>query len=108
MGKAYTGRSIKQIPESVAAWKFVRSVPRLDSARQPDSRVLRGQVLCWLVLQVRANWAVAESLNVTASLVLTRVPRAPIGGLSNVAHPGKISSLARSPIARMIGGGIVS
>jgi hypothetical protein len=38
VGKAFkTGRNIKQISESVAAWKFVRSVPRLDSARQPDS-----------------------------------------------------------------------
>jgi hypothetical protein len=35
--KALTGRNIKQISESVAAWKCVRSVPRLDSARQPDS-----------------------------------------------------------------------
>jgi hypothetical protein len=40
----------------------------------------------WLVLQVRANSAVAESLNVTASLVLSRVSRVPIGGLSNGAH----------------------
>jgi hypothetical protein len=29
---------------------------------------------------------VAESLNVTASLVLRRVSRVPIGGLSNSAH----------------------
>jgi hypothetical protein len=47
---------------------------------------LRGQVLYWLVLQVRANSAVAESLNVTASLVLRRLSRVPIGGLSNSAH----------------------
>jgi hypothetical protein len=62
----------------------------------------------WLVLQVRANCAVAELLNVTASLVLTRVSRAPIGGLSNVAHPGRTSELSPAPIARMIGGGVVS
>jgi hypothetical protein len=40
----------------------------------------------WLVLQARASWAVAESLNVTASLALNRVSRGPIGSLSNSAH----------------------